>query len=142
MIGARWVVLVNPGFPVETKWAYQQLSSTRPEIPSVSPSLVQVHKDDPLSWAQVSKEAHNDFEGPVFHAHPVLREVKMRLLDAGAETALLSGSGATVFGLFEDEDKAKHAAEGFRDNPGFKVFVVRAGSEPLGGAYHGLSSNG
>ncbi len=129
--GTRWAVLVNPGFPVETKWAYQELASTRPAIPSLPDSLALVQKEPQLSWDQVSKEAHNDFEGPVFHAHPVLRQVKMQLLATGAETALLSGSGATVFGLFQDEHKARQAAEGFRATPDLKVFVVPAGSGPL-----------
>ncbi len=132
MIGTRWAVLVNPGFPVETKWAYHQLSSTRPGIPSLPDSLAQVHKGDAVSWEQISKAAHNDFEEPVFNAHPMLRQVKMRLLESGAETALLSGSGATVFGLFHDEHQARQAAEGFQDNPDLKVFVVTAGSGPLG----------
>jgi 4-diphosphocytidyl-2-C-methyl-D-erythritol kinase len=129
--GTRWVVLVNPGFPVETKWAYHQLSSTRPGIPTMPDALAHIHKDQQLSWDQVSKEAHNDFEGPVFSVHPVLREVKMRLLAAGAETVLLSGSGATVFGLFQQERQARQSAEGFRTNPDLKVFVVPAGSGPL-----------
>ena len=34
--GRRWVVLVNPGFPVETKWAYQQLSVTRTGVRPLS----------------------------------------------------------------------------------------------------------
>ena len=132
MIGARWVVLINPGFPVETKWAYHQLSSTRARTPSLPHSLVEVQKEDALSWEQVSKEAHNDFEGPVFRAHPVLRQLKMRLLEMGAETTLLSGSGATVFGVFQNDNKAREAAERFRDDLKLRVFVVAAGSGPLG----------
>lgn len=129
--GMRWAVLVNPGFPVETKWAYHQLASTRPGVPSLPDALAHIQKQSRLSWEQVSKEAHNDFEGPVFHVHPVLRQAKMQLLATGAETALLSGSGATVFGLFQDEHKARQAAERFRESPNLKVFVVPAGSGPL-----------
>ena len=131
LTGTRWAVLVNPGFPVETKWAYHQLASTRPGISSLPDSLARVQKESQLSWEQISTEAHNDFEGPVFDVHPVLRQVKMQLLATGAETALLSGSGATVFGLFQDEHKARQAADGFRGSPDLKVFVVPAGSGPL-----------
>ena len=40
--GQRWIVLVNPGFPVETKWAYQQLAATRQGVRPLSDSLQQL----------------------------------------------------------------------------------------------------
>ena len=49
------------------------------------------------SW---QPRAENDFEIPVFARHPELREIKHTLLTRGAQFALLSGSGATVFGVF------------------------------------------
>ncbi len=51
----------------------------------------------------------NDFEATVFPLHPIIGEIKKRLLDAGAYYASMSGSGSTVFGLF------KHDAEGCTD---------------------------
>jgi len=51
----------------------------------------------------------NDFEKTVFPLHPVIAEIKKRLLDAGAYYASMSGSGSTVFGFF------KHDAEGTTD---------------------------
>ena len=48
----------------------------------------------------------NDFEKTVFPLHPIIGEIKKRLLDAGAYYASMSGSGSTVFGFF------KHDAEG------------------------------
>lgn len=129
--GSRWVVLVNPGFPVETKWAYQQLSATRPEVRPLSDSHAALERERHLSWEQVLGVAENDFEGPVFKAHPVLREIKEQLLAHGAESALLSGSGATVFGVFRDETQARQAEGRFQTEPRLKVYAVPTGSGPL-----------
>jgi 4-diphosphocytidyl-2-C-methyl-D-erythritol kinase len=126
--GSRWVVLVNPGFPVETKWAYQQLSATRPGVRPLLDSHVALERERHLSWEQVLGVAENDFEVPVFKAHPVLREIKEQLLAQGAEAALLSGSGATVFGLFRDEAQARQAEGRFQTEPQLKVYAVPTGS--------------
>jgi 4-diphosphocytidyl-2-C-methyl-D-erythritol kinase len=129
--GSRWVVLVNPGFAVETKWAYQQLSSTRSSVQPLSESHAVVGRERLLSWEQVLGLTENDFEIPVFKAHPVLREIKQKLLSQGAEAALLSGSGATVFGIFRDEAGAQQARARFQAESQLKVFAVPAGSGPV-----------
>lgn len=123
--GSRWVVLVNPGFPVETKWAYQQLSANRAGVVPLSHAQVRMEQAAELGWGQVLEAAENDFEGPVFKAYPMLQQIKHRLLAQGAEAALLSGSGATVFGIFLDEAKARQAQDLFLTEPQFKVFVAQ-----------------
>ena len=132
LAGGRWVVLVNPGFPVETKWAYQQLSATREGIEPLPERLRRLELRVPLSWSEVLELAVNDFEPPVFSAHPVLRKVKEELLAAGAEVALLSGSGATGFGVFRDEAGALQAGSCFQSRRELKVFAVPACAGPLG----------
>ena len=129
--GSRWVVLVNPGFPVETKWAYQQLSTTRQSVVPLSERCSQLEFRSRISWDDVTGLASNDFEGPVFEAHPVLRQIKTDLLNGGAQLALLSGSGATVFGIFPDESGARRAGASFQGCSEFKVFITQTCSEPL-----------
>lgn len=129
--GRRWVVLVNPGFPVETKWAYQQLSTTRSGVEPLSGAHAALGKGGILSWEQVLQVAANDFEAPVFLSHPVLQSIKQKLLARGAEAALLSGSGATVFGIFQDEAHALHASAALQVEPQLKVFVVPVGTGPI-----------
>ncbi|MDH4082922.1 MAG: 4-(cytidine 5'-diphospho)-2-C-methyl-D-erythritol kinase [Nitrospira sp.] len=124
MTGSRWIVLVNPSFPVETKWAYQQLSESRTGVVPVSPSHAALETESELSWKQVLEAAENDFETPVFSAYPLLRHIKQQLTVNGAEVALLSGSGATVFGVFRDETSARHAQASFLNEQPFKVFVA------------------
>ena len=126
--GTRWVVLVNPGFPVETKWAYQQLTANRAGVVPLSQSHAMLEQASELGWEQVLEAAENDFEGPVFKAYPLLQEIKHRLLALEADVALLSGSGATVFGVFRDEAKARQAQALFMNEPQFKVFVAQTSS--------------
>jgi 4-diphosphocytidyl-2-C-methyl-D-erythritol kinase len=133
--GARWVLLVNPGFGVETKWAYQELAATRTAVTSLSLAQRELDQQSRVDWTQLVAAAENDFEEPVFAAHEKLREIKQSLQAHGAEIALLSGSGATVFGVFADEGRARLAQAHFVRENTMKVFVVRTCSSPLAWRY-------
>ena len=135
--GSRWIVLVNPGFPVETKWAYQQLSATRSGVPSLSQALAQLGTRAALDWSEIIPLVHNDFEVPVFAQHPVLAKMKRQLLDVGAEVALLSGSGATMFGVFLDQASAERAAAAFAHDQKMKAYAVPAAGAPVTNASEG-----
>ena len=130
--GARWVVLVNPGFGVNTKWAYQELAATRTVVTPLSLVQRELDRQSRVSWAQLIAAAENDFETPVFAAQGKLREIKRSLQAQGAEIALLSGSGATVFGVFADEARARLAQARFVSEDLINVFVVPTCSGPLG----------
>ena len=77
-----------------------------------------------VSWAQLIAAAENDFEAPVFAAHGKLREIKQSLQAQGAEIALLSGSGATVFGVFTNEAVARLAQSKLDSDSLMTVFVA------------------
>lgn len=132
--GTKWAILVNPGFGVETKWAYHELASTRKAVCPLSSQLKELDRQTSITWEQLTEVAENDFEAPVFARYPVLMDIKQGLVSKGAEIALLSGSGATVFGLFSDEGKARmteaHIAS-ITSMRQFKVFVVPTCSTPL-----------
>ncbi len=129
--GGRWVVLVNPGFGVNTKWAYQELAAARPAVTPLSPVQQSLDRQSQVSWAQLIAAAENDFEAPVFAAHEKLREIKRNLRNCGAEIALLSGSGATVFGVFASEARARQAQAQFANEISMTAFVVSTCSGPL-----------
>jgi len=133
--GARWVVLVNPGFEVNTKWAYQELAATRTAVTPLSLVQRELDRQSRVSWAQLIAAAENDFEAPVFAAQGKLREIKRSLQAHGAEIALLSGSGATVFGVFADEVRARMAQAQFVSENSMNVFVIPTCSGPLGWRY-------
>ena len=109
MAGERWIVLVNPGFPIETKWAYDRLASTRKQVLPLGEPLKNIEVDQAISWDRITSLMENDFEAPLFPVFPELETIKEEFMAAGAQAALLSGSGATMFGVFSDEKAACRA---------------------------------
>ena len=89
------VVLVIPPFGVDTAWAYSQFASRQSFPPP--PAFDQLITRDPTSWEAFT----NDFEEVVFPRYRQLAEIKAALLEQGAVYASLSGSGSTVYGMFE-----------------------------------------
>lgn len=140
MTGIRWVVLVNPGFPIETRWAYERLSAGRTTVQPLAEALNRIGRTGALSWDEAVGLMENDFEAALAPTYPVLGEIKRQLLAAGAEAALLSGSGATVFGVFRDEVGASRACAALSTTRGWRVFAVPTRIAPLaceaGGAPH------
>lgn len=111
----RWVVLVNPGFPIGTGWAYERLASVRRTLPAIDAEAPGFQANQSVTWAELMPLMDNDFEPALFPIFPQLARIKLALLAEGAEKAMLSGSGATMFGMFADQglaEKAKTALEG------------------------------
>lgn len=103
-----WIVVVNPNIHVSTPWAYMSLAEARGGNFPVRASLLEDFRRRDLS-----KILTNDFEPVVFEHYPVTAQLKQELLTLGAAYALMSGSGSSVFGLFETQEKAQRAAENF-----------------------------
>jgi 4-diphosphocytidyl-2-C-methyl-D-erythritol kinase len=115
------VLLVNPGFGISTKWAYEAWakvsadSRLTPHPPEVSLLLRALAEDD---LAGVSQCLFNSLEAPSIRKFPVLELIKNAMRDDGAGGALMSGSGATVFGLFADPKAAEESALRVREQFG------------------------
>lgn len=65
----------------------------------------------PTSYSLLPTSFFNAFEESVFPKHPLVDEMKVKFLELGAKAALMSGSGASVFGIFESRELAEKAAE-------------------------------
>ncbi len=98
-----WIVLVNPNVHVSTAWVYQNLELTNNGNNNKIPRFYE-------SIADVCALLANDLESVTSRRFPVISQIKERLLAGGAAGALMSGSGPTVFGVFEKEDAARKAA--------------------------------
>jgi 4-diphosphocytidyl-2-C-methyl-D-erythritol kinase len=92
-LDAYYWALVKPPFNVSTKDAYAMITPHRPEI-----TLKEIVKKPVSEWKNRMK---NDFEIPVFKKYPQLCSIKEKLYEQGAVYASMSGSGSTLFGLFE-----------------------------------------
>ena len=100
------LLLVNPGFAVSTRDAYQKLSRlTRSDAAFNIPLALLAAKG--ISGLPLG--ARNDLEDAVLAAHPEIAEVKRRLSSLGARHAQMSGSGATVFGVFDNSQTTEQA---------------------------------
>lgn len=89
------LLMIKPKCGVSTKDAYGGI------VPKGCSDLFRVIQDR----TELFLVASNDFEDTVFSAHPELAEIKQRLLDAGAVYAAMSGSGSTIFGLFQSDSE-------------------------------------
>ena len=108
------VILVNPGFGVTTSWAYQKLQldeSMRNSAPVSAEELIQSLQA--CDWEASMKGIFNSLERPVFKKYPVLEIIRLELLNSGASGALLSGSGATVFGIIRNKETGEKVRQRF-----------------------------
>lgn len=114
----QWVVMKYPDVAVSTQWAYKnlKLDLTTGRYNTYSNELLKV---DILAYA---RNIGNDFEQLVFENYQEIEECKMTLLQNGAIISLLSGSGSTVFGLFESKQDTDAAVRALSSTPG-EVFV-------------------
>lgn len=100
------LLIVNPGFAVPTADAYARLSRlTRVEAPRIIPFTLIAAK----GIRELPLAASNDFEEVVSAAYPKIAELKRRLVGLGARNASMTGSGATVFGVFDKLESSEHA---------------------------------
>lgn len=93
-LSSYFIVLVMPPVHVSTGEAYR---SVKPQLPKLS--LKDLVKLPIESW---QGKINNDFEPHILNSHPQIRGVKRAMLEAGALFTLMSGSGASVFGIFKD----------------------------------------
>ncbi len=116
-----WLVVLYPGFPVSTRWAYQNLDL----------KLTKLNKNTKLNpYLQNPKELVrmlvNDLEGVAIRRHPRIALLKERLIQEGALGALMSGSGSSVFGIFAAEKGARKAFRRLRKEEGVRAYLVRS----------------
>jgi len=102
------VLMVNPGFPVSTRWVYQSFSLTKKgnanKLESLKEGIVEgCALDFPVLAGSPPMVLLNDLETVTVAKYPELARLRDKLLHNGASAALMSGSGPTVFGLFTEE---------------------------------------
>lgn len=101
---ALWYVLIYPNFEVPTRWAYQNFVLTNQQF------HFNLHKF--LKTPEgISHILFNHLEGVVSRKYPQISVMKKIFFSAGALGTLMTGSGPTVFGLFQDDKSAMGAYE-------------------------------
>lgn len=95
------LLLVKPNVFVSTKDAFAYVVPRDKKLTMPKVNLRDVIKEPVSKWRELMV---NDFEQSVFVKFPILQSLKKELYDAGAEYVAMSGSGATVFGLFSQDN--------------------------------------
>ena len=107
-----FVLLVNPGFSVSTRWVYQTFALTKEEKTTIFKNFRE--SADPAGQPCLSATVEglpaaleNDLETVTITRYPEIGRIKEELLAHGAVAALMSGSGPTVFALFSGQQAAE-----------------------------------
>ena len=118
-----YVLMIYPNLPLSTPWVYGnlklKLTKHKNNISILTNFLMR------SDFAQLGAGLYNDLEPIVFKRYPEILEIKNELLRSGAGGALLSGSGSTVFGIFDNPDLAKKALARFTGKK-YKVFLAKS----------------
>lgn len=108
------VLIAKPSISVSTKFVYQNLklddTTIHPDIDRLIDDIKAKNLHD------IAAHMGNVLETVTIPNNPVIDEIKKHMLSNGAVGAMMSGSGPTVFGLFDDEDTAKKAYKAMRSS--------------------------
>ncbi len=91
----KYILLVYPTLNISTKEAFSQIKPQERTI-----SIQEILKKDIKKW---QFQLENDFEKSLFLTYPILENIKTNLYKNGALYAAMSGSGSTIFGIFEQQ---------------------------------------
>ena len=116
-----WVVLVKPRISVSTRKIFQQVDMeqlSHPDMKKLSEAIVEQDYQKMLTYMG------NSLEDITIPKHPVIQQIKDRMMKYGADVALMSGSGPTVFALCQKHSRAQRIVNGLK---GFceEVYLVR-----------------
>lgn len=101
----KYILIANPGIGISTAYAYSKidLNSSRYDINALINAM---EREDLLN---VAANLKNRMEVAILKEYPIIQEIKTSMIKNGALGSLMSGSGPTVFGLFDDYDKMEFA---------------------------------
>lgn len=119
-----YVLIGKPGINVSTKTAYENLKLDAVEKrPDIDGMIQDIQNKDLYS---MTEKMVNVFEPGLMEKYPVIREIRDFMEERGALKAMMSGSGSTVFGIFDSKEKMNAAAAALRKT-GLAKTVFAAG---------------
>lgn len=119
-----YILIAKPGISVSTAFVYKNL-----DLPALSKypdidGMLECLKEKDLTG--ICDRLENVLETVTIKEYPIIEKVKKHLMDQGAKGALMSGSGPTIFAIFEDKKTADDAMESLRSIEDIKqAYVVR-----------------
>lgn len=107
------VLIAKPGISVSTKYVYEQIDSHEIQRHPDIDGLIEAIKSQDLKGVATLME--NSLELVTKNQHPIIGDIEAFMVERGALGAIMSGSGPTVFGLYDDERKARAAFEQLKE---------------------------
>ena len=119
----NFLLIVTPDVHVPTKQAFARLGADRLTNEN-SKSILKICQNEAESFDLRQSAVINDFEKSVFEFEPEIGRVKERLLESGAQTAILSGSGASVFAVFDKAETRQATLKALEVEQNWRKFAV------------------
>ena len=113
-----YILIFKPDFSISTKWVYENLKLENKPSYDIESIINDLNDGEP----SFSNKIFNYLEEISMSEYPQILNIKNILKNMGANGALMSGSGSSVFGIFFDEIKAKQAFENLKKN---NIFLVK-----------------
>lgn len=107
------VLLVNPNVKISTKEVFSKVNKEdleRVKITNMSSAIYN------KNYEIMVRELHNSLEKIAFEMEPKIKDIKHQMIDSGLDGALMTGSGATVFGLSKNKEKLHYVYDIINDN--------------------------
>jgi 4-diphosphocytidyl-2-C-methyl-D-erythritol kinase len=117
----KFLLVLKPNANISTSKAYEALNAaalTTSDAKTILSSSQRSSFPDSFS----SEALLNDFEAVAFQLEPEIERARVALIKAGASPALLAGSGAAVFGVFDNKDAQERAIQNIELEAGWRVF--------------------
>lgn len=122
-IEEKFLLIITPNISVATLEAFAQLNA--PRLTNISSkSILQLCRNEAEKQRLGQSNPQNDFERVIFKLEPEIERVKKRLLETGARSALMSGSGASVFGIFDTEETRQATIKALETEHSWRKFAV------------------
>jgi len=120
----RYLLVIKPNAGISTAAAYKALNARSLTTAEAKTILSSSHRNEFFDNLD-SDVLQNDFEAAIFGLEPEIRRAKTALVKAGARAALLAGSGAAVFGVFDSRDAQERAIQVIELEAGWRVFPCK-----------------
>ncbi len=120
----QFLLVIKPKANIATAEAYRSIKA-RTLTTGEAKTILSSSERGEISDSFDPKDLQNDFEPAVFDLAPEIKRVKVALMKAGAEVALLAGSGSAVFGVFDNGDAQERAIQMIELEAGWRVFLCR-----------------
>jgi len=119
-VTAEHLLIVKPTAKVSTAEAYKSLNA-RALTKEDGDTILPISRADEKFKDSHPYALHNDFEPVIFKMKPEIERARNALIEAGARTAMLSGSGSSVFGVFDSGQEQERAFESLKKEKAWRI---------------------